>query len=829
MPDCEVVLQTDANQPIAWAWVYWTKTDLKRTDGDGRVFSYTSGDKEKPWNYTTRLKVAIGTEVEIYYSRGAKRIPDARMKEHADVFLKRKIEVKDAASPPLNESPAAPKDKGTADQNKLVAVPQAIVKLPDILIQLTTPEELSIWPLLWELTKDSYMTHGIAQGAGLWQILQHPTRVNLLVNEYQASPAPAAADRPRERGLHVVGKIDKKVTGVKVQILNAKGDVVSLRTSIDPASAAVQEVKGRLGTTVSAVKNFEADIFFQSAADAFGPVQIFILSEGKTPPIIDAFFVDLAGLQTALVDDYLANHNGQVRGQPLLEADEVTVVDFLSSPTALDAAGHQDLIRAQSRARRMIAYQFANENRSLDPAVAASPNILKPQMPMWMAEFQILGLTLANLSELMLFKRFRKFHAIKAADPGMDLKFQIKWEMELFWSGPDSRAGAGVYHYRERFTTWPAQVITLHFDASGNLMDDTGKALALGSQGEIPNAFATAPVQIPFPVAGRRLPLVVLSGQQRPWGRQPGAPQKDALLIEFQPKIANAAGAEILRGGNGKIRLTTIQIDGHDIDPGRIEGSHHALHAPPAADPLIALPEFRIRGRNPSRADVETAIDGIANDVLNTMAVVGGAVTAQLQDSAAFIPLAAWQETTKLVCHKESNDGGEHYSHFLVDHTKTERFGTQAFGWEKDMPMFGPPHGYGLAQRDPPNNDFDAFGCAADEIVWNFVIGIRCGIVELIQKGGLALGNFRTPAAAASSINFSHLGVQEQRAMFQRDAIRRYNGNAEFHFDGHHWMVNPPHPDNDYPNQVLNPSGATDVDYTAVPVQLAPANFGPGI
>src|SRR5439155_8166209 len=94
-----------------------------------------------------------------------------------------------------------------------------------------------------------------------------------------AALAPRAAVRPRERGLKVEGRINGGATGVKLKILDANGNIVQLRQDI-AAAVAVQEINGTLAAPAAGMRNFEAAVFFADAVNTFGPVQIFVISEG---------------------------------------------------------------------------------------------------------------------------------------------------------------------------------------------------------------------------------------------------------------------------------------------------------------------------------------------------------------------------------------------------------------------------------------------------------------------------------------------------------------------------------------------------------------------
>ena len=896
MAECEVILQTKAGDPISYAWVYWNKGGkLLMTDRGGLLYEFAFDGNRGQWCYkptsVSRFCTPIGTEVEIYYSRGAKPIPQPRLQEHPDVFYKRKIQVEPADNLPRAQAKVATGDQ-TKKHNTLVGTPRAVVQLPDILIGLTTPAELSFWPVLWELPRDweaavdgpqrdeRYMTDGLAQHQQWWQ---------QALQELVIAPAPALAVRPRERALHVIGTIDPAATGVKIQVLDRNGNVVQLRQNIDPSSAHVQEVTlhppALTPFLVGPTKRFETDIFFASAVDVFGPVQIFVQSEGKDPPIVDAFTEQLVGLQISLVDDHMSNQNGQVAGQVLGEADEVVVVDFVDSPQPAPQPGNAPLL-PQTRARRMVAYQVANELRHLRPTDPASPNVLTPQMPMWMAECQLLGVKLSDLSDLMVLRALRKYRdsgptpdfgvnqmerdlATKGLagnfGTGWDfpgptaLWLSLEWHLDLFWNGPDSNNGQGVYHYRRTFDSWPTQRVALRFSETGELRDSAGIAIQPGANGQVPGALAPAPAIMPFPVPNRRLPQVFVSGKRRRWGRQSGATEKDALLIEFQPLItddnypAPDPRYEATLGGYGKVRLQKLTLNDDPIDPGRIPDAAGVLQVA-AAEPIVELPKFLIRGNNPQAGDVETAIDAIVDELVDGRQppqYIALPLTPNAQDTLTFLPRNAYKLVMRDIFQWESqSDGDQHgdrYVHFRTNSTLALRYGIppppRVYGKVKHMPVFGAPHGYGFAQKDPPNDAFLPEGCPGDILVWNFLVNLRCGILVYIDNVRASLEYFRAGAGGAAAAAFNNLLLRDQQAMVQRHAVRLYNGGREFRFYpaqgvwriGHWRSFN----NNalEYPNAVLRISGSTDVNYPILqpgvnpppPVVFQPQNYGPGI
>jgi hypothetical protein len=775
--------------PLKHVWVYWKQDSnitLLRSDGAGRLFNSQIADKSFWWEYNTRFSTSPGRKVEIYYSRGAKPIPNSLLNGSSNIFFQRTV-------PPPSGSPP----------------PTSTVGLPNILLQLTRPEELSLWPLLLELPRDDYPTQGMNQGTALWT---HPNAAgNLTVTENSAAQAPLSTMRPRERGLKIEGNIDSRATGIRIQVLDSNGNAIQLHDSI-AATVAVQEINGTIGSAQGNVKSFEAAIFFADAANAFGQVQIFLRSDGIAQPIIEVLQVQLCGFQIALVDDHEANTNGQQRGPVKGENEEKIIVDFLNSPeqTLVD-------LSAQTRSRRMVTYDITNHQRLLNPSNplgANNPMVIKPQMPMWMIEFQVIGITEQQFRDLIIRRYFRDNSGIIDPFTPHALRIELRWSLTLSWDGPDVNSPSfstisrhnQTYQYSQSFDD--TQNIQLFFDHNGQSTDSNLQRLNIGNHGEIPDALVPAPTTVAFPVNSRRLPMVIVRGQQRSWGRQAGAPQKDTLMIEWQPRLVDTNN-EIIRGGDGILQLRSISINGQRIHGGLLPDTSGRLVSPPTTDPDIRLPVFRIRGSNPDfSTQISPLIDALVGEFFNANAA---------QTQVALLPLDVWQITARSIIRHESNaTGNRHFEHRGARRTN---FGGVRYGLEQDMPIFGPPHGYGISQLD----FIFARGPNSDE-VWSFVENIRSAVRVIMQEKAQAAHNhFNTGAGAGA---FAALPLRRRRAMFRREVVRRYNGGREFDFQGGNWVINTNvSPDRqDYPNNVLG----THVAYPG-PTNFAEADFGQGL
>jgi len=736
-----------ARTPLAAAWVYWRESAtvrVLRTDDSGRLLSGPPGSTT-PAEYTTQFAATPGAAIEAAYSRGSVPLPETLVAAQAGAFVTRTV-------------PAPPAEP--------------ILALPDVTLDVTSPADLALWPLSFEPRTDAYSTSGLNQGAALWT-----GGGALTVTEHGPAPAPAAAARPRERSLVVAGQAERTARSVRVQLLNAAGTAVPLAGGTNEAAA-----------TPGADGAFSASLLPANPAAAFGPLRVVVIADGPPRPGLAAHGVHLCGAQVALVADTDATTPGPIRG----EADERIEIDFLASPQL----SVPDL-SAQGRARRAVRYDIATRTRPLSPG---GPQVLKPEMPLWMAELQLAGLTRDQLGELMARRAFRD----GAPAP---LRIEVAWRLTLSWDAPDSNAqainagprAAQRHQYRLEL---PAQVtFEALFDAQGQ------------GAGE---AYSPIPQPIPFPVDGRRLPAGVLSGRTRPWGRQGGA-ALPAVVVEWQPRVVDAAGTEIMRGGDGVLEATEVRLDSR------------ALEGP------LRPPTFRVRGINPAPvASVEALIVEVVREY---HAAHAGEARIQL------LTRDCWERTVLLVFQHESGVRGG-YSQFESRGSARRRWPShtqRTYGHEDEMPLFGPPHGFGIGQLD------SIFGRGPnDDEVWSFVENIRSGVRLLMEEKATGAYNFVSP----------HLPTpvdQRTRAVYQREIVRRYNGGTEFEFIGGTFVINPsrrwadnadhtkgPNPNLRYPNHVLgtnivyftNAAGAAhvpDAENTQFPWPIAftAASYGP--
>lgn len=884
---CEVVMQLEsltggATEPLADGWIYWVdggKPAVLRTDAAGRLMSaLPDGDPSLVTAYTQPFMAMIGAQVQVGVSFGAKPVPAARLIEHPDVLAPRLVDpaavpAPGAPSPPGPPpappgQPPAPPDPAQGDPNppspsgadpatpvpgapspstpSAPATPTAIITLPAARIDVTTPVEHSLWPVLWEPVPPGYATEGLPQGAALWHDPDGPQSKKSgapVAKKVDVSPAPkkktprvtptppaqqpstdaapsdtappAEADdkkpkkglavtenvppkdpppdavRPRERGLRLEGKVSAGAKGVKIRILDRQGNPIALRVG-PTAGAVVDELDAKLAGSPDGIgQKFSAKIWLGRAADAFGPVQIVVRSEGLTPNVIGSCTCVLVGAQIALVQDPA---DGQTPGSVPGEADEVVVVDFLESP--------QRTLRQlseQARARRMIRYVIDRRPRPMGSAPNAK-RISTPEMPMWMAELHLVGLSAADLGALLASRR-------QKGSPHT-LRLELAWRLRLSWDGPDSGklVPKGVRRYEYAYELAAAQTVEIELDAQGGIA-------GLGGQGQVANALRPAPTRLPFPVKNRRVPQVFVMGQRRRWGRAPGGTMRETVVTEWQPEIVDKSrsipGREIIRGGDGRLALERLTIDGA-----------REANKPPRPD--ADLPVFRVVGVNPP-SPVRALIEALVEEY---HAAHSGEARIQV------LPLSSWQVTVLAIVTHESK---KKLQQFDEDPSGRWSFSGLYHGREREMPLFGAPHGYGLGQLDQPP--------VTDDQAWSFVENIRAAVL-------LIMGDGRDGKAGAAHAHVSpHLNnppTRRDRAVYQREIVRRYNGFREFVWNAAagDWEVHPNVTPTTiagkvnsrftYPNDVLGTfirywQGQAEKPTFTWPVEFKESDYGPGI
>ena len=271
----------------------------------------------------------------------------------------------------------------------------------------------------------------------------------------------------------------------------------------------------------------------------------------------------------------------------------------------------------------------------------------------------------------------------------------------------------------------------------------------------------------PFPSAKRRAPKVWLAERSRVWGWKGEGPIVPTLVFEWQPPIVSAARnnqvSEMMIGGDGSLRVRALTIGGLAV--GR-DGS-----APPAptasAPPLLALPTFRIKGKNPR--------DAAAMDELLTATIRDVIAANPTEGSARMLSPAAWKRISEILMFHES--GGRHFDDKVGRAVFRERVPYQCHGIQSGMPKFGAPSGYGIGQHDPPRSLQD---------LWNFYDHVRLGVeLLMVKQYGKGAYSYLNGLRALDPANAF------DRAVFLREMVRRYNGCCEVVLENGKWKLAP--------------------------------------
>ena len=783
--------------PLAKGWVYVrevgsAKVTVYFTDAAGQLLHTDGAVRDTPWDYTHPFTPKAGAELAMAYSRGARPLP-ARLLvgPEFDQWLT-------AITVPADEL--------------------APLTLSDARIAVTQPKELELWPLLWLVSdkpEDPYLTDGLVQ--------------NIAKNQEQPAPAIAAnsAAAPRLRGLVVQGSVDAAATSVEIELAASDGTAIMLRQSLQANAPQIPRAAATLGAPAGATRSFDATIVLDPATvpQRLGGVQIVVVRHGLDGTRFEALSQLLTGVQIALVDDPAPTQ----RGPFLSAADEVVVVDFKGASPQASAA----LLAGKARVRRMVEYKIDITEGLYDPALPAqadtNPRIPKPRMPRWMAEAQLAGADRIALKDLMRRRAFRDSRpAASEPAPLQKLSLDLVWKLDLAWDGPDANAGSfgaaqisrpNQHHsYKESITG--SQSVVLRFDPNGNLVDAKGAPIAVGLGGELPAALADEK-RPPFIEADRRRPQVLVEKAQRQWGRSGGG-AASCLVIEWQPILAKG-DQELIRGGNGILTLNALSLNGAGINLGRVLGK--AAAAVDAGAPVARLPDFRVIGANPSAAQVDLLVAALVKANYKRLQSAGASPGTML------LSLACWQAVMALIFKHESGVRGG-ASQFDARDSGSVRYKTLYFGTESRMPIFGPPHGYGIGQLDYPLSR----GPDPDE-VWSFVANMNTGVRVLIEEKAAA-------AYGQLSGNMPNPPDQRFRAVFQRQVVRAYNGGTEFQWGAKAgaWAIKPslqwadsadhtkgPNANLPYPNQVFAAGAGSGVVYftspTGVPNTVDPNNL----
>lgn len=737
------------------AWVYWKEGgafNVLRADDQGLIFKRKGSDANQPASYTTRFTSIVGQQVEVYFSEGAKPLPQALVEP-----LLRQREVPLSLSSDL--ASLGPIHVTPGKSATIRRLPLARIDLEPPRISLTSPGDepalllTTFEPLL--SPTDPYYVDGIPQGQAFF------AATNTAARENGVAPPAAITARARPRGIRVTGALPADAKGAKLKLLNAEGKALPLLSDgANLASAPVEELKLTLEQPSGKQRPFSADIFLPMDT-AFGHVQIVIETEGLSPPHVAGFSFLLAGAQVAVVDDFPAGATGDKAGAVPTASDEVVVLDYTSSPAQVQGTGStadKDAARAQQRAagraRRLLRFPIQSVLR---PA-GGSPQQLVSQMPFLMVELQLLGADRAAWEELLRLREQR------AVAPTSELRLSTDWALNINWPTPDRGQSQAVV--QPPFDLTAKQDIVLKLDAAE---DVTARKLDGVDKGRVTNAFTPAPPTLAFPEAGRRQPGVLVSEPsaelKRAWGRHGGSAQP-GTVIEWQPIFTTdgaAASKPVMRGGNVEIKLTSLTLAGApvagDLQFSRPTPQGQKPSAAPPTAPLAFVPHFRIHGLNPSRDDLNLLVDAITEREFNA--------NRASKPYLDFLPLAVWQLALRGITIHETD--GRQFATPGRQATGVIAFGgttTFAHGKERDMPIFGHPHGFGVGQLDPPSNI---------EQLWNLEEAVLGCVQRLLLEKA---------ADARSGLGHEFLGTAplstRSKNVFLRESVRRFNGGREF-------------------------------------------------
>jgi hypothetical protein len=790
------VLEKGARTRLTRAWVYWKENgqfQVLRADAGGSVQQLASGgDATQPASYTTAFTTSDGASVGVYFSQGAKPLPQSLVEP-----ILRPVVVTQASGSAL--SALGPVQLSPTVPNAMRRVPLAQVDVDPNHITLTSPgDEPALLPVFWESLEDendAYYLDGLVQGSTIFS--GNPLREN------SPAPAPASAVRPRPRGIEIAGTVPAAATSATLQLLDASGKAISLLQDGSSLTGAVApQLTLTLGAASGPERPFTGTVFLPNNT-TFGAVQLVIQPQGVTPAQVAGFFFLLAGVQLGVVDDAATNQNGKSPGPQTSVNDDVVVVDYTDSPqsvpgtTPADRGRARALEQAVARQRRLTRFPIQCVQRPL--ATPATQSLIC-QMPLLMAELQLLGADRTALEDLLRHRQ----QGTQAVDT---LRLDLNWSLKIDWPTPDTNntnpPNSTPPFIQPQLAIGDQQTVSFKLDTNASVSQRRLQGI---SGGKLPSAFSTPPTALTFPEAGRRTPTVLISdagaATSRAWDRH-GVPTQPCLAVEWQPNFTAT------RGGNAQLSLDTLSIDGAPAPPGvefpRPPQTATTPTRHPTSSPLAMLPRFRLFGINPPTADVNALVD------LQTQTTIAANATLT---HLAFLSVGEWQAVMRAIVTHET--GGRQYQirsgpqAIVLGPAGAQR--TYSYAREQDMPIFGGPHGYGIGQLDPPSN--------AQEI-WNFQAAVQaCVNRMLIAKAGGAQSALNLSGLTRATISV------RQRNMFVREAVRRYNGGTEFRFDATagDFVIKPRAPQArfTYPNQVLGSSVAYQ-DLLPNPTTRAPA------
>jgi hypothetical protein len=255
-----------------------------------------------------------------------------------------------------------------------------------------------------------------------------------------------------------------------------------------------------------------------------------------------------------------------------------------------------------------------------------------------------------------------------------------------------------------------------------------------------------------------------------------------------------------MRGGDADLTLSALKFNGDAVKFG--DDFKDATFVAPSKLTL-QIATLRVCGTTPANADIDTLVNALVQEFFDKNST---------KARVTFLPLSRWQATLRLLIrHESGTDPG--LQQFETRGAGRRTFGTPAFGHEQHMPLFGAPAGFGIAQLDNPPVTVDQ--------MWSYLEELRAAIKLVMESKAKLAFAFVDPHTAA-------VGDAMAKAVYQREIVRRYNGNTEFRFKNGKFEIFPTGSDTDrlrYPNKVLG-TGVVYKGFEQV-VDFVEANFGP--
>jgi hypothetical protein len=792
-------------------WLYLKQGDAitrLRSDADGLLLQTISTDREPEIASFVEPYVAEAPSTLVLgWSRNGLPLPSAVLNLAAVAFTEVKLELK-----PENLAPLPGAAIASHATNTIQVVPMLKVVLPPLPALFEEPAALQLWPMFAEPFAADYATDGLPQGASLW------TGDHLAVRDGQTATPASAEKRPKDLGVGIRGTVNNGAPQVDLYLLDAKGERLKFRLKPDP-NAPAADVTTVDVKTANNKNTFALRLFADDPQRFFGLVQLVAVTKQGQPDGWGNVTAMLLGVQLCLCDDHVQSDKGNLPGPPIGPGDEMNVIDFSPLTAAegtlpvktkppqpklpkkspipaiqaqIDAAVNsaRATLSPNTRARRMVCFPIRADRKRPNARNPSGPAELRPEMPLWMAELQLVG-----------FKREegQAFLQMRQAEFGVDgraVAIQASFALTLSWRGPDddlpsmkdgklrnkyssvSQTFRGTLRSKkiEQQGAGPAGTPSssspkIKYDSNAVVLgtidiEDDGN-LKISSKGtstvEVEPPFAAAP----YPLPERRVPALWLDQRLRSWRWTTDGPAVPTLILEWQPPIVEVKRddfTEIMLGGDGKLEIEQLTFAGKAVT------RPSADPTPQSASPsgaLLALPDFRVKGDIPAKEEVEKLVDNAVENLTATHPNDG---------PVQMLSEMVWKKLARRLLLHES--GCQHFSPYVERSVYRRPVPFQCHGIQSGMPKFGAPAGYGLGQHDPPRSVQD---------MWNFYEHIRIGIEELIVthygKGAYDYLIGLNPSLSSSD--------RLDKAIFLREMVRGYNGGREFVYEQGQWIMRP--------------------------------------